>query len=152
TDRLAILRSATGVQVGGLVENDEQKLELKQRLDLIPHVSTNLTTVSDASRHPEETKTPASVHIVSVVAGPSLLETFLLEQGRSRDVSSDLADQFFAASTALVRANNALLQLQQRFPPERLSSDALELYNRLIASWYGELNSALRKESDAVQQ
>ena len=152
TDRLAILRSATGVQVGGLVENDEQKLELKQRLDLIPHVSTNLTTVSDASRHAEETKPPASVHIVSVVAGPSLLETFLLEQGRSRDVSSDLADQFFAASTALVRANNALLQLQQRFPPERLSSDALELYNRLIASWYGELNSALRKESDAVQQ
>jgi len=152
TDRLTISRNVTGVQVAGLVENDEQKLEVKQRLDLIPHLSTNLTTVSDASRHPEETKPPASVHIVSVVAEPSLLETFLLEQGRSRDVSGDLADQFFAASTALVRANNALSQLKQRFPPERLSPDALELYNRLIASWYGELNTALRRESEAIQQ
>ncbi|HLH08011.1 MAG TPA: sigma-70 family RNA polymerase sigma factor [Terriglobales bacterium] len=151
TDRLTISRSVIGVRISGLVEDEEQKSEVKRRLDLIPHVSTNLTTVSEASRHPEETSPPANVHLVSVVAGPSLLESFLQEEGRSRDASNDLADRLFAASTELVRANNALLQLRH-FTPERLSPDALDLYHRLIASWYDELDIALRKESEAIQQ
>lgn len=152
TDRLTISRSVTGIQISGLVEDDEQKSQIKRRLDFIPHVSTNLTTISDASRQPKETSPPGNVHLVSEVAEPSVLESFLQKQGRGRDVSNDLADRFFAASTALVRANNALLQLQQHFAPKKLSPDALDLYHRLITSWYGELDIALRRESEAIQQ
>src|SRR5262249_3721701 len=141
TDRLTISRSMTGVQVNGLLEDKEQKLEIKRRLDLIPHVSTNLGTVSEASRLSVDTRVPASMHVVSVVAEPSPLETFLLKQGRSRNVSNDLAHRLFAASNTLVRANNALLKLQQRFSRERLTPDALELYGSLIDSWYGELDA-----------
>lgn len=152
TDRLTISRSIAGVRISGLVEDDEQKSEIKQRLAFIPHVSMNLTTVSDASHHPEESKAPESIHVVSVVAGPSLLETFLQGQGRSRDSSNDLAERLFAASTTLVRANNALSQLQQRFRRDSLSPDAQSAYNHLIASWYDELDDALREESEAIHQ
>lgn len=152
TDRLTVSRSMTGIQVDGLVEDDEQRAAVKRRLAFIPRVFTNLVTLGEASARAGKPTQPASVHLMSVVAGPSLLETFLLEQGRTRDASSELADRFFAASAALVRANNALVQLQQRFPPEKLSPDARELYNRLTASWRGELNAALRKESEAIQQ
>lgn len=152
TDRLTISRSVTGVQVNGLVEDEKQRSDVKRRLDFIPHVSTKLETVDDASLRPESTIPAASVQLVSVVAEPSLLETFLLKQGGSREVSSDVADRLFTASTSLLRANKALSQLKARFPRDRLSPNALDLYNRLLASWHGELEAALGKESEAIQQ
>jgi hypothetical protein len=121
-------------------------------LRLIPHVSTNLKTVHDASEHLDEAVPPTSVRVASVVAEPSLLENFLLEQGRAREVASDLADRLFTASTAMLRSRKALLQLQERFPRDTLSSDALDVYNGLLTSLYGEFDTALRQELDAIQQ
>jgi hypothetical protein len=152
TDRLTVSRNTSGVQVSGMVEDDKQKLDLKRRLSQFPHVSANLTTVNDATLRPQETKPPGSVQLVSVVAGPSLLETFLLEQGKSREVSNDLADRLFAASSALLRANKAELKLQERFRSDTLSPAALDLYERLLDSWFGELNTALSDESEAIRQ
>ena len=152
TDRLTISRSEIGVQVSGLVEDEKQRLDVKRRLDLIPHVSTNLATVEDASHQPERTIPAASIQLVSVVAEPSLLETFLLKQGGSREVSNEAADRLFAASTSLLRANKALSQLKERFPPDKLSPHALDLYDDLFISWHGELEAALTKELEAIQQ
>ena len=152
TDRLTISRSAFGVQVSGLAEDEKQRLDVKRRLDLIPHVSTSLATVDEMSHEPERTTPAASVQLVSVVAEPNLLEMFLLAQGRSREVSSDVADRLFAASTSLLRANKSLTQLKERFPRGRLSPNALGLYDRLLVSWHSELEAALSKESEAIQQ
>jgi len=152
TDRLTISRSKIGVQVSGLVEDEKQRSDVKRRLDLIPHVSANLATVEDASHLPERTMPASGVQLESVVAEPSLLETFLLKQGESREVSSDVADRLFVASTSLLRANKALSQLKERFPPDKLSPHALELYNGLFISWCGELEAALSKELAAIQQ
>jgi hypothetical protein len=152
TGRLTIARNATGVQISGLVEDDRELLDLQHRLHLIPHVSTNVKTVHDASEHPDRAVQPASVRVASVVAEPSLLETFLLEQGRSREVASDLADHLFAASTALLRSRKALLQLQERFPRDTLSSNALDVYKGLLTSLYVDFDTALRQESEAIRQ
>ena len=151
-DRLTISRSVIGVQVSGLVEDEKQKLDIKRRLDLIVHVSTHLKTVNNASEHPEGTTAATSVQLVSAVAEPSLLETFLLKQGGSRESSSDVADRLFTASTDILRANKALSQLHERFTRDKLSPNALDLYSHLLLSWHSELEAALKSESEAIQQ
>jgi hypothetical protein len=118
----------------------------------IPHVSTRLKTVSEAPGHLERTAAPTTIQVASVVAEPGLLQGFLQKQGRSAEVSSELAHRLFGASSALLRANKSLLQLRERFPQDKLSSNALALYNRLLDSWYGELDTALADESEAVRQ
>ncbi len=152
TDRLTLSRSSTGVMVSGLLEDDTQKLNLHRRLMLIPHVSTDLKTVSDVSQRPDGDSPPASVQITTVIAEPSLLETFLLKHGRTRDVASDLADRFFKSSSTLLRANKALLRLRERFPPGKLTPEAAELRGRLLTSWQSELDAALGEEAEVIHQ
>ena len=152
TDRLTISRSATGIQVEGLAEDDEQKLDLQRRMHLILHVSTNLKTMNEASAHSAAAMPTPNVQVASVVAEPSLLETFLQDQGRSREDTSELAHQLFAASSTLLRANKGMIRLRERFPSDKLSSDALDIYNRLLTSWIGEFDTALADESEAIRQ
>jgi hypothetical protein len=95
---------------------------------------------------------PASVQVATVVAEPSLLEAFLHHQGQSREEANDLAERFFDASTALLRAHKALVQIQERAPAGKLSPDALDVYNRLVTSWYAEFDAALGKELEAIRQ
>lgn len=152
TDRLIISRSATEIQVSGLAEDDEQKLDLQRRMHLIPHVSTNLKTIDEASGRPEGAIPPTNVQATSVVAEPSLLETFLQKQGRNREVTGELAHRLFAASSALLRANKGLIRLRERFPPDKLPSSALDPYNHLLISWYGEIETALAEESETIRQ
>jgi hypothetical protein len=92
------------------------------------------------------------VHVASVVAEPSLLETFLQKQGQSPEAANDLAERFFDASMTLLRANQARVQLEERFSPGKLSADALDVYNRLLDSWFGEFDTALGKELEAIRQ
>jgi hypothetical protein len=151
SDRLKISRSIHGLQVNGLIEDEKERSDIKRRLDFIPHVSTHLATIDEAARTPGKGDPSTSVQLVSEVAEPSLLEAFLMKEGKTREGSSDVTDRLFTASTSLLRADKALSQLKERFPRERLSPDALNLYDGLLNSWKCELETALSEESAAIQ-
>jgi hypothetical protein len=155
SERVELVRTATGLEIRGVVETVERKRELEAQLRPLPNTKLFLATFEEMDRH------PVPVTTVTTVGSPSSpvtddgppLEKYLLERGRSREEVSSLLQQLVESSVAVRQESRALADLSDRFNnnvyrSQKAAAVLAELRSRHTAA----LVDALRKQQMLIKE
>jgi hypothetical protein len=150
-EQLEIYRSPQGVSVAGVVDTEEQKRDLQDRLRIVPHVSAAIQTVAEASAAPLSTGVSQSVAIASMPDFSSPLQTYLREQGRSVDDISNLGQRLFQNAVVIAQESKDINDLQSHFgSAEPKTAVAFATLSELIYSHHERLEAALKQERELL--
>jgi hypothetical protein len=148
-EQINVVRTNQGVQVKGVVETNERKRMLISQLGMIPHVTTNILSITELESAPLHPSTAAPLKIESLDAGPSPLQTYL--QGTNRQDKLDNSSQLLLNAALSIHHNAVLLEeLQSRFGTSAL--DAESSYKALLASYAERVNGAVNTEISTLNQ
>jgi DNA-directed RNA polymerase specialized sigma24 family protein len=143
---ILVSRSTSGIQVKGIVENNQRKLQLEARLQLLPHVHPSLMSVEELGKHPNFGLSPKGVPIqaYSVEAQPSPLEQYLRENRLPLDqletITQGLLDQSFRMKQAEVH----LTELHRRFKEaNQLPIDQQNQLTELSRNYLNQIQAGL---------
>jgi RNA polymerase sigma factor (sigma-70 family) len=114
-EQVEIVRDPSGIVIKGVVETEQRKRELLDRLYLVPHVTASISSVEKMKTEPSPTSDVTSVKVTSMQAQATPLETYYLEHGRSIDPLSKLSHQLFNAAFTVDLESKTLDDLQHRF-------------------------------------
>jgi DNA-directed RNA polymerase specialized sigma24 family protein len=114
---ILVSRSANGIQVKGIVENNQRKLQLEARLQQLPHVHPSLTSVEEMGKHPNYglPSKGVTVQAYSVEAQPSPLEQYLRENKLPLDQLETITQSLLDQSFRMKQAEVHLSELHQRY-------------------------------------
>jgi hypothetical protein len=147
TEGLSVVQTDSGITVAGIVENDNRKMQITDRLRMIPHVTVNVHSYRDFDSKPGIESGVTSIKAMSLVAGESPLDNQCAAQRVLRDRCQQLAFLLLNVSATLVRENNRLGDLQRQYPPTRsLTPSARAVLNELIRLHVDHLAIAAEEE------
>ena len=117
-EQIQIVRSASAVEVKGLVETEQRRDELVHQLNFVPRVKTSILSMEELKRRGDRQSGNGDVATASVSAQLSPLEASVAARGwdgrRLRTVSQNLLSSALTAS----QESEALTELLDRFPSE----------------------------------
>jgi hypothetical protein len=150
-EQLEIHRSPQGVSVAGVVDTEEQKRNLQDRLRMVPHVSAAIQTVAEASAAPVPTGVSQSVAIASMPDFSSPLQTYLREQGHNVDDINNLGQRLFQNAVVIAQESKDINDLQSHFgSAEPKTAVATATLSDLIYSHHERLEAALKQERELL--
>lgn len=150
-ERIEIVRKATGIEVKGIVENEERKRELLGSLRPLPHVVPSIFSFQDMRSHPSPQSEITSIKAYSVVAQPSPLEKYLTERNWQRDHISQFHQELLDASIAVYQESRAIAELLERFEGrEARSETAQSALNQLVSDHKAKLIARLDEEQNLI--
>jgi DNA-directed RNA polymerase specialized sigma24 family protein len=150
--QLAVTRTPRSVEVDGLVEDEDSKRRLRDRLATLPNVTTSIRTFEEMDRLSMHGATPAgSITAVSEVAAPSLLETYLLRRGETPDQVRRTSEQLLEAALAIDRDSKELAYLLDRFRSGRaLTAVADGELEQLLSRHRASLEAELAQQEQVL--
>jgi hypothetical protein len=151
TERLQVARSATGVQVSGIVPTDERKEQLEAGLEGLAHVTASISSFEDVKSKPLETSEITSVRSASVVADTPVLASYLIAKGKSPEESARLSQELFTAAVTTQQEARAIADLINRFDGgEALTENGAATLEELLARHQKSLIAALEEEEKVL--
>jgi hypothetical protein len=140
-EQIHVTRSASGIQVKGVVDTDQRKLQLVGRLLQVPHVHPSLLSVEEIGSQPQ----PALSNIrppmqaYSIEAQSSPLEQYLREKKLSVDNLAAISQSLLDNCLKVQQARGHLSELQHRFKganqlPDDLQSQLAKLSQSYVSA------------------
>jgi hypothetical protein len=146
-EQLEIHRSPQGVAIAGVVETEDRKHDLQSRLQMVPHVVSEIQTVAEASANPSPATEISSVAVASMPDQSSPLQEYLRAKGQSVDAIADLGERLFQNALAISQESRDIADLQSRFGSgEQRTVLASATLSELIYSHHERLTAALQQE------
>ena len=146
-EQLEIHRSPQGVAIAGVVETEERKRDLQSRLQTVPHVTSEIQTVGEASANPSPATEISSVAVASMPDQSSPLQEYLRAKGQSVDAIADLGERLFQNALTISQESRDIADLQSRFGSgEQRTVLASATLSELIYSHHERLTAALQQE------
>jgi DNA-directed RNA polymerase specialized sigma24 family protein len=152
-EQIEIMRDPSGIVVKGVVETEQRRRELDDRLYMLPHVTASLSSIERMKAEPSPTSDVTSVKVASMQAQATPLETYYLEHGRSIDPLSKLSHQLFNAAFTVNLESKTLDDLQHRFSERGgMSLVASATLTDLIFTHKQNLLAALQSEEELLAE
>ncbi len=146
--RIEFARSASGIEVTGIIATSDRKLEIERDLRKIPHVTPKIYTFAEMENLPQGEGQPTKLSAATIVEAASPLQLFLLAKKWTRDEIGSLAQELFIRSASIERESRSLNDLQVRFKePDKLDEQARAALEVLLS----EHRAVLRKDIAAEQ-
>jgi hypothetical protein len=154
-EQIVITRSASSIQITGVVETDERKQELQDDLRRIPLVHTSLQSIEELASRTNVAKPSTSrteEHFFTAHESP--LETYLDEKSATHQQAAELSRGILEAALSIERETHALDSLDKRFSSEsaRLSPDGRVLLKELLGRHTKSLTDAIAKEQSLIDR
>jgi DNA-directed RNA polymerase specialized sigma24 family protein len=149
-ERLTVTRGARAVAVNGLVATEERKRELETRLRAIPHAKDAIRTFAEFRSSPDA-QPETRVAMASSSASASPLDAMLAESNRASEDAAAVHSLLLDAAFSLRQSALAYADLQTRFAPERLSTEASERQDLLANLYCERIRAAKAKEQRALR-
>ena len=145
-EQILVSRTSDGIEVKGVVETNQRKVQLASRLLQIPHVHPSLLSVEELGNYPQSgpARTDEPIQTYSVETQSSPLEQYLREKALPLDQLGSISQSLFDQSVRMHQAEVHLFELQQRFKNiDRLSIDQKRQLLELSRSYIDTIQSAL---------
>lgn len=114
-EQIEVTRGPRGVEVHGITDTEERKHELEAELDILPHVTSSISSIEELKAKPSQPSRLSSVKVIEMQTQTTPLETWYLAHGRSVASVGDLAQRLFNAAFAINLESSAIDDLQHRF-------------------------------------
>jgi hypothetical protein len=115
-EQIQIERSASGVEVKGLVETERRKQELVGQLHIIPRVKISILSMEELRRRPENGTETTSISVASDTAQPSPLEAYFVNRGNNAESLRSLSHNLLENALTAAQESRAIAELHRRFP------------------------------------
>jgi len=149
TERLQVSQTDGGITVTGIVDSDNRKQQIADRLRMIPNVTVNILSYRDFESKPGSVSGLTTIKAMSVVDGESPLDSYCEAQRVLRDRCQKLAFLLLNSSATMVRENSRLGDLQHQYPSTKpLTPAARVLLNELMRQHINHLSIAVREQED----
>jgi len=146
-EQIHLTRSASGIDVKGVVDTDTRKQQLVSRLALLPHVRSSLLSVEEIGTRPpmhSAFRSGQPVQAYSVEAQPSPLEQYLRERKISLDQLGVISQSLLDESLRIQQAEVHHSELQLRFKePNQLPADQQNRLAELSRNYINAVQAAL---------
>lgn len=146
-EQIEIERNPSGIEVKGVVETEQRRRELDDRLYMLLHVTASISSIEALKAKPSQAGELSSVKVIEMQTQATPLETYYLAHGRSIASVGDLAQQLFNLAYAINLESRAIDDLQHRFAHEGgISTVASSTLTDLLFTHKHRLLAALRDE------
>ena len=154
SERLEIIRKASGVEVQGIVPTEERKRELQAGLQSLAHVYPSISSFAEVQDRADAASEITSVKSASIVAQqPGPLEAYLVAHGKSRDESERLSQRLFYSAVTAQQETNAIKAVRERFHSgETLSEQGAATLHQLLDRHQEKLLAALEEEDRVLAE
>jgi DNA-directed RNA polymerase specialized sigma24 family protein len=145
-EQIHVMRSTNGIQVKGVVDTDQRKLQLVGRLLQVPHVHPSLLSVEEIGSQPQPTSARAGqpIQAYSIEAKPSPLERYLREKEMPVDNLAAISQSLLDNCLKVQQARGHLSELQYRFKGvNQLPDDLQNQLTKLSQSYVSAIQSGL---------
>jgi DNA-directed RNA polymerase specialized sigma24 family protein len=145
-EQIHVTRSASGVQVKGVVDTDQRKSQLVGRLQLMPHVHPSILSVEEIGSQPQgiPSRVGQPIQAYSVEAQASPLEQFLREKKLPTDNLAAISQSMLDNCLKVQQARGHLSELQYRFrEANQLPGDLQNQLTQLSQSYVSAIQAGL---------
>jgi hypothetical protein len=146
-EQITVTRTNHTVEVRGVVETDDRKREIVQKLWPLPHVKADILSLAELQSLPPDRTSTQSVQMQSVDVQSSPLEKYLdTQQERKTDVGT--ASQRLLDAALKVRQNTSeLTNLKAKFAALDEPGSQDSMVSQLTESYVGRLSAGLDAEA-----
>lgn len=152
-EQLQVERSAYGIEVKGLVETEQRKLELVAQLRMLPHLKASILSIEELKESPDNEAEVSSLKVSSMSAQPSPLDSYFVAHGRDANTLQDLFQQLLSSAITASQESHSITSLLERFKSEDGMTDlAKATLTELIYSHREKLLAAVQKEQKLLTE
>jgi RNA polymerase sigma factor (sigma-70 family) len=152
-EQIEIMRDPSGIVVKGVVETEQRRRELDDRLYMLPHVTASISSIEELKARPAQAGELSSVKVIEMQTQATPLETYYLARGRGVAPVGDLAQQLFNTAFAINLESRAIDDLQHRFAhDEGISTVASATLADLLFTHKHKLLIALKNEEQLLAE
>lgn len=146
-EQITITRTDHTVEVKGVVETDDRKKEIVQKLWPLPHVKADILSLAELQSLPPDRTSTQAIQIRSVDVQPSPLEKYLdMRQENKTDLST--ASQRLLDAALKVRQNTSeLTNLRAKFSASDEPGSPDSMVSQLTRSYVERLSAGLDAET-----
>jgi hypothetical protein len=143
TERLDVRRSSTGIEVKGVVETEERKLQLTAMLNAFPHVASRILSYRDMERSRTPSVEPTTVEAMAVVSSESPIDAYCQGRHLDRETCRRISYQLLSAATDISRKSSQISDLLARFAPDpSLTPEAAAILDKLLHADIADVDAA----------
>jgi RNA polymerase sigma factor (sigma-70 family) len=152
TERLELTRDPRRITVKGIVETDDRKAEIRERLRAIPHVNTAISSYRDLTS--KETQNGAATQLQEVSVADS--DTPLKNECERRHIAADACRQLsysvLNSSSVLVRESRRIRDLERQYPIDKpLAKTSLSLLIAIAHERFNRMEAALDEQEMSIR-
>jgi hypothetical protein len=152
-EQIEIRRDDKGVEVRGLVESQQRKIELSESLQGVPFLTVAIQSFDDLGSHAEPDVLAVPIEQRSSVAVVSPLAQYFFLQDRGRDDLSRISAGLFNLSLAINRASRSIDQIRSRFSGNSdLTTGAINARDQLLARTAAQLADAVSQQRRLLEE
>jgi hypothetical protein len=146
-EQINVTRTDHTVEVKGVVETDERKREIVQKLWPLQHVKADVLSIAELQSLPRDKPTAQSVKMQSVDVQPSPLAKYLDVQGARKTELADASQRLLDAALKVRQNTSELTTLQKRFSTLDESGPRDSVFTQLTQSYSERLTAGLDAEA-----
>ena len=152
TERLELTRASSGVTVNGIVETDERKIEITERLREIANVETEIASYRDLQSRSAQSGTATQLQEVSVSDGDTPLRGECKKKLISEDACRKIGYALLNAASVLVREDRRIHDLQLQFPRDKpLTQISQGLLAAIARERFSHMEAALDEQEKTLR-
>jgi hypothetical protein len=146
-EQIQVTRNGDGIQVRGIVENDQRKQEIESQLIRLRFVTPLVFTVDEMAHSRRSVDGTTSIRTASTTRQPSPLELYLVPHGKSSEevwqLTQNLLHAALSASRDSKEASDVLKQFSFR---QNLTANAHVALAALVRSHKRDIGASLDRE------
>jgi hypothetical protein len=145
-EQITIMRTDHAVVVKGVVETDDRRREIVQKLWPLPHVKADILSIAELQSLPRDEATVQSVQMQSVDVSPSPLAKYLDAHEDRKEELGDVSQRLLDAALKVRQNASELTTLQKRFSTLGESNTKDSALTQLTQSYSDRLAAGLEAE------
>jgi hypothetical protein len=146
-EQIQVTRNGDGIQVRGIVENDQRKLEIESQLIRVRFVTPLVFTVDEMTYSRRSVDGTTSIRTASTARQPSLLELYLVPHGKSSEEVWQLTQNLLQAALSASRDSKEVSDVLQQFSfRQNLTANAHAALAALVRSHRRDIGASLDRE------
>ena len=146
-EQIQVTRNGDGIQVRGIVENAQRKLEIESQLIRVRFVTPLVFTVDEMAYSRRSADGTTSIRTASTTRQPSPLELYLVPHGRSSEEVWQLTQNLLQAALSASRESKEVSDVLQQFSfRQNLTANAHVALAALVRSHKRDIGASLDRE------
>lgn len=151
-EQINVTRAGHAIEVKGIVDTAERKKELVDGLRSLPHVETDLISMTELQAQANNMTLTKSITVQSVEVGASPLEKYLDARSGEKVALDDVSRELLDAVIKVRQNANELGELKTRFSALSLSAAENSALEELSRSYSGRLLSGVVSEESTLKK